>query len=57
MEGGYDSIHHINQIVVCAMEVNKVWQRMRVLGEWGVLIYNIGCPKFFMEIPSDPDLP
>ena len=47
---------HINQVVVCAMKVNDVWQRMRVLGEWGILIYNIECPKFFMEISSDPNL-
>lgn len=48
---------HISQIAVCVVEVNKVWQMVRLLGEWSILIHDIGCPKFFMETSSDPDLP
>lgn len=41
--GGAMTIYiHINQIVVCTIEIDKVWQGMRV-PEWGVLIYNIEC--------------
>lgn len=33
---------HINQIMVCDFEIDEVCQGMRVLGEWSVLIYNMG---------------